>query len=75
MGQIYVDDMTLDTLCTALSDFKAKSVGAVSKNARICLMVALEEGHVRIHGWRLCFGRQGVCVQNVAWIGATVAEI
>ena len=43
--------------------------------ARICLMVALEEGHVRIDGWRLCFGRQGVCVQNVAWIGATVAEI
>ena len=36
-------------------------------------MVALEEGHVRNAGqW---FGRQGVCVQRLAWIGATVAEI
>ena len=26
-------------------------------------------------GWRLRFGTQGVCVQSLAWIGATVAEI
>ena len=32
MGQIHVDDMTLEILCTALCDFRAKSVGAVSKN-------------------------------------------
>ena len=32
MGQIHVDDMTLEILCTALRDFRAKSVGAVSKN-------------------------------------------
>ena len=43
--------------------------------ARMGLMVALEEGHVRIDGLGLWFGRQGVCVQNLAWIGATVAEI
>ena len=43
--------------------------------ARIGLMVALEEGHVRNEGWRLWFGSQGVCVQSLAWIGATVAEI
>ena len=32
MGQIHVDDMTLEILCTDLCDFRAKSVGAVSKN-------------------------------------------
>ena len=32
--------------------------------ARISLMVALEEGYVRIE-----------CVQSLAWIGETVAEI
>ena len=43
MGQIHVDDMTLDILCTALRDFRAKSVGAVSKNVfeKIGLKVAL----------------------------------
>ena len=33
MGQIHVDDMTLEILCTALRDFRPKSVRAVSKNA------------------------------------------
>ena len=32
MGQIHVDDMTLEILCTDLCDFRAKYVGAVSKN-------------------------------------------
>ena len=32
MGQIHVDDMSVDILCTDLRDFRAKSVGAVSKN-------------------------------------------
>ena len=32
MGQIHVDEMTLEILCTDLRDFRAKSVGAVSKN-------------------------------------------
>ena len=44
MGQIHVDDMTLEILCTALRDFRAKSVGAVSKMcfAKISPMVALD---------------------------------
>ena len=32
MGQIHVDDMTLEIVCTDLRDFRAKCVGAVSKN-------------------------------------------
>ena len=32
MGQIHVDDMSVDILCSDLRDFRAKSVGAVSKN-------------------------------------------
>ena len=32
MGQILVDNMTVEILCTALCDFRAKSVGAVSIN-------------------------------------------
>ena len=43
--------------------------------ARIGLMGALEEDHVRNEGWRLWFCNQGVCVQCLAWIGATMAEI
>ena len=30
--QIHVDDMSVDILCSDLCDFRAKSVGAVSKN-------------------------------------------
>ena len=43
MGQIHVDGMSVDILCTDLRDFRAKSVGAVSKNVfeKIGLMVAL----------------------------------
>ena len=43
MGQIHVDDMSVDILCTDWHDFRAKSVGAVSKNVfeKISLMVAL----------------------------------
>ena len=49
MGQILVGDMTLEILCTDLCDFRAKSVGAVSKNVftKSVLMVALEGDHVR----------------------------
>ena len=32
MGQIHVDDMSVEILCTDLRDFRAKSVGVVSKN-------------------------------------------
>ena len=32
MGQIHVDEMSVDILCTDLRDFRAKCVGAVSKN-------------------------------------------
>ena len=32
MGQIHVDDMTLEILCNDLCDFRAKSVGAALKN-------------------------------------------
>ena len=32
MGQLHVDEMSVDILCTDLRDFRAKSVGAVSKN-------------------------------------------
>ena len=32
MGQVHVDEMSVDILCTDLCDFRAKSVGAVSKN-------------------------------------------
>ena len=32
MGQIHVDDMTLEIVCTNVYDFRAKSVEAVSKN-------------------------------------------
>ena len=32
MGLIYVDDMTIEILCTALCDFRPTSVGAVSIN-------------------------------------------
>ena len=44
MGQIHVDDMTLEILCTALRDFRARSVEAVFKMclAKIGLMVALD---------------------------------
>ena len=43
MGQIHVDGMIVDILCTDLRDFRAKSVGSVSKNVfeKIGLMVAL----------------------------------
>ena len=43
MGQIHVDDMTLEIMCTTLPDFRANSVGAVSKNvfSKIGLNVAL----------------------------------
>ena len=32
MGQIHVDGMSVDILCSDLRDFRAKTVGAVSKN-------------------------------------------
>ena len=32
MGQIHVDDMTVEIVCNDLRDFRANSVGAVSKN-------------------------------------------
>ena len=32
MGQIHVEEMSVDILCTDLRDFRAKIVGAVSKN-------------------------------------------
>ena len=43
MGQIHVDDMSVEQVCTDLRDFRAKFVGAVSKNVfeKIGLMVAL----------------------------------
>ena len=43
MGQIHVDEMSVDILCTDLRDFRAESVGAVSKNVfeKIGLKVAL----------------------------------
>ena len=45
MGQIHVDDMSVDILCTDLRDFWAKYVGAVSKNVfekkKMGLMVVL----------------------------------
>ena len=49
MGQIHGDDMTLEIPCIALHDFRLKSVGMVSKMcfAKICLMEAQEESHVR----------------------------
>ena len=47
MGQIHVDDMALEILCTGLRDFRPKSVGALAK------YLALEGAHVRKQGWRL----------------------
>ena len=43
MGQIHVDEMSVDILCSDLRDFRAKIVGAVSKNLfkKIGLKVAL----------------------------------
>ena len=43
MGQIHSDDMSVYKLCTDLRDFRAKSVGVVSKKVfeKIGLMVAL----------------------------------
>ena len=32
MGQIQVDEMSVDILCSDLCDFRAEIVGAVSKN-------------------------------------------
>ena len=32
MGQIHVDEMSVDILCSDLRDFRAKSVEVVSKN-------------------------------------------
>ena len=32
MGQIHVDEMSVDILCSDLRDFRVKSVGVVSKN-------------------------------------------
>ena len=32
MGQIHVDGMSVDILCTDLCDFRANILGAVSKN-------------------------------------------
>ena len=32
MGQIHVDGMSVDILCSNLRDFRAKTVGAVAKN-------------------------------------------
>ena len=32
MGQVHVDEKSVDILCSDLCDFRAKSVGAVSKN-------------------------------------------
>ena len=32
MGQNHVDGMSVDILCSDLRDFRAKTVGAVSKN-------------------------------------------
>ena len=46
MGQIHVDDMTLEILCNDVCEFTAKSVGAVSKNVFTKMMVALEGVHV-----------------------------
>ena len=44
MGQMQVDDMTVEILFTALHNFRAKSVETVSKNVfeKITLMVALK---------------------------------
>ena len=32
MGQIHVDGMSVDILCSNLRDFRAKTVGVVGKN-------------------------------------------
>ena len=42
MGQIHVDDMTVEILCTDLHDLRATSLRAMSKNVfeKIGLMVA-----------------------------------
>ena len=56
MGQIHVDDMTLEILYTELREIK--SAGSLQKMcfAQIGLMVALEEWHVRNQDRRLSFG-------------------
>ena len=43
MGEIHIDDMSVDILCSDLRDFRAKFVGVVSKKVfeKIGLMVAL----------------------------------
>ena len=43
MGQLHLDEMSVDILCTDLRDFRPKCVGAVSKNVfeKIGLKVAL----------------------------------
>ena len=67
--------MTVEILCTALCDVRAKSEGAVSKNV---FYKNGPHGGARRGPCEKCglwFGRQGVCVQSLAWIGATVAEI
>ena len=49
MGEVHVDDMTVEILCIDLLDFKAKSVWSSVKKMCISesvLMVALEGAHV-----------------------------
>ena len=78
MGQIHVDEMTLEILCTDLRDFRAKSVGAVSKNVFYQKRPdgGARGGPCEKSGCDLAPKEcVCVCVQSLAWIGATVPKI
>ena len=75
MLHIQVDGMTIEILCTDLCDFRAKCVRAVSKNVFskgrpdcVSRRGPCEKSGVR--GFHLA-SKEHVCVQSMAWIGAT----
>ena len=55
MGQIHVDDMTLEILFSDLRNYRAKTVGAVSKNGfrKNWPHGGARGAHVRKQDWRL----------------------
>ena len=73
MGQIHVDDMTLEILCTDCGIFRPKSVGAVSKSVfyKTCPAGGARGGPCEVVIWQ----PRSVCVQNLVSIGPTVTEL
>ena len=76
MGQIHVDDMTLEILCNDVCDFQGKICRSSVKNVfcKYCPNGGARGDQCEKADWRLLFAIQGVCVQSLALIGATVPD-